>query len=138
MEKSTVDREAICAARDIRGNYVLIQHNKGEYSLLAHLKPDSIEVSVNQRVTSGEKIAQCGNSGNSSEPHLHFHIQAGIDFYSSLGLPIEFNNLSVNSTPNYELFDDRKISTKDINAYPPYIARGQSVSNKVIEQADSP
>ncbi len=132
--KITADRKAVCAARDIRGNYVLIRHDKGEYSLLAHLKPDSIKVSVNQRVSRGEKIAQCGNSGNSSEPHLHFHIQAGVSFYSSPGLPVEFNNLSVNSTPNYELFDDRKIAAKDINTYPPYINRGQSVSNICVQQ----
>ncbi|TYQ15204.1 UNVERIFIED_CONTAM: Membrane proteins related to metalloendopeptidases [Acetivibrio alkalicellulosi] len=127
--KITVDRKATCAARDIRGNYVLIQHDKDEYSLLAHLKPDSIKVSVGQRVMRGEKIALCGNSGNSSEPHVHFQIQAGTSFYSSPGLPIEFNNLTVNSTPNYELFDDRKISIENTNTYPPYIARGQSVSN---------
>jgi len=99
--KITVDRRAACAARDIRGNYILIHHAKDEYSLLAHLKPNSINVSVGQRVNRGEKIALCGNSGNSS----------------------------VNQTPNYELFDNRKIQKEDINTYPPYISRGQSVSN---------
>ncbi len=132
--KITVDRKATCASSDIRGNYVLTQHGKGEYSLLAHLKPDSIKVSVSQHVSRGEKIAQCGNSGNSSEPHLHFHIQAGLSFYSSPGLPIEFNGLTVNSTENYELFDDRKASADSINSYPPYISRGQGVSNISVQQ----
>ncbi|KPU44376.1 murein DD-endopeptidase MepM [Oxobacter pfennigii] len=127
--KITADRKAICSGRDIRGNYIVIQHSKNEYSLLAHLKPNSIIVSVGQHVMRGERIAQCGNSGNSSEPHLHFHLQAGTSFYSSPGLPIEFNNISVNPTPNYELFDDRKVISEIINTYPPYITRGHSVSN---------
>ncbi len=127
--KITVDRKAACAGKDIRGNYILIQHAKDEYSLLAHLKPGSIKVSVGQHVMRREKVAQCGNSGNSSEPHLHFQIQAGASFYSSPGLPIEFINISANSTPNYELFDPRGILVENTNTYPPYISRGQSVSN---------
>lgn len=127
--KITVDRKATCAGKDIRGNYILIRHAKDEYSLLAHLKQGSIKVSVGQRVMRREKIAQCGNSGNSSEPHLHFQIQAGASFYSSPGLPVEFINISANSTPNYELFDSREILIKNTNTYPPYISRGQSVSN---------
>lgn len=127
--KITTDRKDSCAAHDLRGNYVLIRHEKEEYSLLAHLKPNSIIVSVGQQVARGEKIAQCGNAGNTSEPHLHFQIQAGTSFYSSPGLPIEFINLIVKPTPNYELFDDRKISTENANTYPPYITRGNSVSN---------
>ncbi len=127
--KITVDRKAACAGRDIRGNYILIQHTKDEYSLLAHLKQGSINVSVGQRVIRKDKIAKCGNSGNSSEPHLHFQLQAGVSFYSSPGLPIEFINISANSTPDYELLDSREILVENTNTYPPYISRGQSVSN---------
>jgi hypothetical protein len=125
----TADRKVICTAHDIRGNYIIIKHAEEEYSLLAHLKPGSIKVSVGQHVMRGHKIAQCGNSGNSSEPHLHFQIQAGKSFYSSPGIPIEFCNLSVKLSLNYEVFDDRKIPMEDISIYPPYISRGQSVSN---------
>ena len=46
----TKNRTASCNARDIRGNYVLICHSADEYSLLAHLKPDSIQVSVGQSI----------------------------------------------------------------------------------------
>ena len=50
----------------------MIQHAEKEYSLLAHLKPGSICVRTGQQVNLGEKIGECGNSGNTSEPHLHF------------------------------------------------------------------
>lgn len=56
------------------GNYIIIDHGHGEYSLLAHLQYGSIEVSVGDIVKRGDLLARCGNSGNSSEPHLHFQI----------------------------------------------------------------
>ena len=125
----TKNRTAFCHARDIRGNYILIHHAEQEYSLLAHLKPDSIRVAVGQTVKRGEKIAECGNSGNTSEPHLHFQVQLGQSFYSSPGLPIEFENISVRATPNYEKFDDRYLKKHGGNYEPPYIEVGQTVSN---------
>jgi hypothetical protein len=57
------------------GNAVLIQHGKYEVSVLAHLKQNSVIVKVGDKVKRGQVIGLCGNSGNSSEPHLHFHVQ---------------------------------------------------------------
>lgn len=57
------------------GNCVVINHNNGLYSLLAHLKKDSIQVVLGQWVEKGTLIGSCGNSGRSPEPHLHFQIQ---------------------------------------------------------------
>ncbi|MCX7983783.1 MAG: M23 family metallopeptidase [Bacteroidetes bacterium] len=71
------------------GNTIVIQHQPNEYSVLGYLKQNSIRVRVGQQVTRGQVIAQCGNSGNSVEPSLHFHLQdspimgvaKGIKFY---------------------------------------------------------
>jgi murein DD-endopeptidase MepM/ murein hydrolase activator NlpD len=57
------------------GNAVFIEHREHEVSVLAHLKLDSIKVKVGDKVIKGQVIALCGNSGNSSEPHLHYHLQ---------------------------------------------------------------
>ena len=57
------------------GNAVLIQHRDNEVSVLAHFKLDSIKVKVGDKVTKGQVLGFCGNSGNSSEPHLHYHLQ---------------------------------------------------------------
>lgn len=78
--------------RDIRGNFVLIKHGPSEYSLLAHLKKGSVLPRVGDRIRAGELVGRCGNSGMSTEPHLHFHVQDGPSFYSSAGLPIRFVN----------------------------------------------
>jgi hypothetical protein len=116
-----------CSARDIRGNYILIRHADKEYGLLAHLKPGSIRVKVGDAVKRGQCIAYCGNSGNSSEPHLHFHLQDGMSFYTSAGLPIEFADVTAHPALNYSAYDPRPASPISMPAK--YIMRGQSISN---------
>jgi murein DD-endopeptidase MepM/ murein hydrolase activator NlpD len=56
------------------GNIVIIQHSVKEYSMLAHLKERSVVVNEGEAVKAGQPIGKCGNSGNSSEPHLHFQV----------------------------------------------------------------
>lgn len=81
--------------RDIRGNYVVIEHAPDEYSLLAHLREGSVAVSEGDRVEAGRRIGLCGHSDNSSEPHLHFHVQDSPSFYRGMGLPVTFGNVGV-------------------------------------------
>ena len=74
------------------GNFVIIKHANEEYSLLAHLIPGSITVQVGQRVKTGETIGRCGNSGNSSEPHLHFQVMDAPSLINCKSLRIRFHN----------------------------------------------
>jgi len=62
------------------GNSVVIKHADGEYSVYAHFKQNSIVVKVGQTISKGGLIGLCGNSGNTSEPHLHFQIQKNAFF----------------------------------------------------------
>jgi murein DD-endopeptidase MepM/ murein hydrolase activator NlpD len=57
------------------GNAVFIQHSEHEVSVLAHLKQGSTKVKAGDKIARGQVIGLCGNSGNSSEPHLHYHLQ---------------------------------------------------------------
>jgi len=57
------------------GNAVIIQHRDHEVSVLAHLRQGSVRVRAGDRVVRGQVLGLCGNSGNSSEPHLHYHLQ---------------------------------------------------------------
>ena len=57
------------------GNCLIIDQGTHEYAVYAHLKPDSLRVHRGDKVRRGQVLALCGNSGNSSEPHLHFHLQ---------------------------------------------------------------
>lgn len=84
---------------DFRGNFVTIRHAEEEYSFLAHLIPGSIRVAVGQGVKAGQDIGRCGNSGHSTEPHLHFQLQDRADFFEAAGLPVEFDDVSIDGEP---------------------------------------
>ncbi|MCK6588517.1 MAG: M23 family metallopeptidase [Polyangiaceae bacterium] len=59
---------------DLHGNYVVIDHENGEYSLMAHFIPGSLTVRKGQRVEAGAQLGLCGNSGQSTMPHLHWQV----------------------------------------------------------------
>ncbi|GAB3256983.1 M23 family metallopeptidase [Chitinimonas naiadis] len=69
------------------GNHVMLDLGQGEYALLAHLQQGSVKVKLGDKVTSGEELGRCGNSGNTSEPHLHFHLQDKPKFGEGDGMP---------------------------------------------------
>lgn len=58
----------------VGGNHVIIDLRDGRYAFYAHLKPGSLRVKLGDRVRRGQVIGLVGNSGNSTEPHLHFYI----------------------------------------------------------------
>ena len=80
--------------RDIRGNWVAIEHEGGEYSVFAHLQQGSVAVSAGDRVERGQQVGRCGHSGNSTEPHLHFHVQDRPGFFRGMGLPVAFDDVT--------------------------------------------
>jgi hypothetical protein len=80
------------------GNHVLLDLG-GRYALLAHLRRGSVDVQAGQRVRAGETIGRVGNSGNSSEPHLHVHVQDSPTLFAGIGLPVEFGPLLVDGVP---------------------------------------
>jgi hypothetical protein len=57
------------------GNHVVIQLETGTYLVIAHLKQGSVVVKTGETVEEGQLIGECGNSGNTSEPHIHIHHQ---------------------------------------------------------------
>ena len=85
---------------DIRGNFVIIKHDKNIYSLIAHLKENSCLVKKGDTVKRGQIIAKCGNSGHSTQPHIHFQVQDKANWYFSKGLPIIFSNILKNNIVN--------------------------------------
>jgi murein DD-endopeptidase MepM/ murein hydrolase activator NlpD len=79
----------------VTGNYVLIDHGKSEYSFYAHLQPGSVRVHKGDRVKAGDVIGKLGSSGNSTEPHLHFHVCDSNDPLMSAGIPVNFSNVTI-------------------------------------------
>ncbi len=58
----------------VGGNHVIVEIGNREFAFYAHMQPGSVRVRVGDKVRRGQVLGLLGNSGNSSEPHLHFHI----------------------------------------------------------------
>ncbi len=71
----------------VGGNFVILDIGQGRYAFYAHLRPGSLRVRVGDRVRKGQVLGLVGNSGNSTEPHLHFHLMDGTSPLGSEGLP---------------------------------------------------
>jgi hypothetical protein len=77
--------------RAIAGNHVVIARgSSGPYVLVAHLRRGSVSVAVGSTVAVGDQIASCGNSGNSTEPHVHVQATDSTIWPTARGLPIAF------------------------------------------------
>ncbi|MCI0500104.1 MAG: peptidoglycan DD-metalloendopeptidase family protein [Planctomycetales bacterium] len=93
--------------RHIRnGNYVIIDHQNGEYSMNCHLR-QSIPVKVGDRVKQGQCIGLVGNTGLSMEPHLHFQLMDAADPARANGLPILFSDLPLGTALDSPFFGER-------------------------------
>ena len=78
------------------GNHVIIDHGDGEFSFLAHLQRGSVRVKAGDVVVAGQPVGLCGNSGFSTEPHLHYHLQSTPSFLVGAGMPAQFENYTAN------------------------------------------
>lgn len=98
----------------IPGNTVIIKTDKNEFVFFAHFKQRSIVVKQGQKLNAGDVLGLCGNSGNSSEPHLHFHLQNTEDMNIATGAKCYFDQIKVNGVnkTDYSPIKGDKISNK--------------------------
>ena len=75
---------------DFGGNYVLIRQAPGVYAWYAHLQNGTVAVKMGQRVAANTVVGHLGNSGNSTNPHLHFGLLDRPDFIAGYSLPYVF------------------------------------------------
>lgn len=87
-------RQAVGAHR-ILGNHVVLELGDGVYALYAHLRRGSVRVRPGDRVGTGQVLGECGNSGNSSEPHLHFQLMDAADPRLAVGVPFTWRGVGV-------------------------------------------
>ena len=81
--------------QNVTGNHVILDLGRGYYAFYAHLQPGSLKVRVGDRVKRGQVLALVGNSGNTTAPHLHFHVSDGMGPLSSQGLPYVIDSFVV-------------------------------------------
>jgi murein DD-endopeptidase MepM/ murein hydrolase activator NlpD len=82
--------------KQVTGNTIVLETKNKEYILFAHLKEKSIIVIEGQEVKQGDVLGQCGNSGNSSEAHLHLSLQNTKNMINATGGKLFFNKIQVN------------------------------------------
>lgn len=77
--------------RPAGGNQIVLHVAANEYLFLCHLSAGSIQVRLGEAVTEGQVVARIGNSGNTSEPHLHVHLQDTPRDNDGDGIPMPFS-----------------------------------------------
>jgi hypothetical protein len=75
--------------RPLAGNYVIVEGPEG-VAIYGHLRAGSVRVAAGERVDAGAILGAVGNSGNSTMPHLHFHLMDGPDPMTARGIPCAF------------------------------------------------
>jgi murein DD-endopeptidase len=114
----------------VGGNHIILDLGGGVFAFYAHLQPGSLRVKLGDHVKTGQVIALLGNSGNSTEPHLHFHL---IDRSSPLageGLPFSY--------PAYQLLGKGSLDGEHLDWLPAAKAvRGEiPAENEIVQFAD--
>lgn len=75
----------------LAGNHLVIRDNASEmFVAMAHLRKESLQVSMGDDVILGQQVGECGNSGNSTQPHLHLQVTDSADLGVARGVPLEF------------------------------------------------
>ena len=94
-ESATISAHRKHAIGDATGNYVALDLGDGRFAFYEHLKPGSVRVVPGQHVHRGETIAALGFTGDSTGPHLHFHVADALSPLGAEGLPFVFDHFRV-------------------------------------------
>ncbi len=83
------------ALADASGNHVVLDLGGGRYAFYEHLRPGSVRVQPGQRVRRGEVVGELGFTGDSTGPHLHFHVADGPSPLAAEGRPFALDRFRV-------------------------------------------
>jgi hypothetical protein len=90
----TFDTQGATDLRPLTGNSVIVESNEG-YAVYVHAQTGSVRVAAGDRVVPGQHLANVGHSGNSTAPHLHFHLMDAEDPRRAQGIPCCFRTYEV-------------------------------------------
>ena len=81
------------------GNHVVVDIGNNRYVFYAHMRPETLTVKVGDQVKTGQILGHVGNTGSSTEPHLHIHIVDRPSFLAGQGIPYEFASFDASGSP---------------------------------------
>ncbi|WP_371528341.1 M23 family metallopeptidase [Streptomyces sp. NBC_01283] len=99
----------IGGTRRVVGNHIVLDLGEGTYAMYAHVQRGSLAVRTGDKVADGQILARCGNSGNSTEPHVHFQLMDGPDLDTARGVAFRWRGIGVPA--NGETFTVREEAT---------------------------
>jgi murein DD-endopeptidase len=113
------NRAVAITLETIGGNHVVVDLGGGRFAFWAHLQPGSLRVKVGDHVKRGQVIGLVGNTGNSTEPHLHFHISDASSPLASEGVPYAFDSFQLRAADKSVTAKTKQLPTeKEIVAFP--------------------
>jgi len=103
------------------GNHVVVEIAPSRYVLYAHMRPGTVQVKVGDMVKVGDILGHVGNTGSSTEPHLHMHIDDQPSFLAGNGVPYEFAQGNESGPVNANVSSPTAISFGPIGPQRPFI-----------------
>ena len=108
-DPQTVEPQKVVGIQNASGNYIVLDLGNGKYAFYEHLKSRSIRVRPGERVRRGQVIAELGDTGQSTGPHLHFHVADSPMPLNAEGLPYVFQEFkTVGAFSSAEQFGEGK------------------------------
>jgi murein DD-endopeptidase MepM/ murein hydrolase activator NlpD len=94
---------------NVDGNHIVLDLGHGKYGFYAHLQKGSLLVAKGDHVKRGQPLALLGNTGNTSAPHLHFHLMDGTSVLGSSGLPYVIDHFELAGQLSAEQFNKTEL-----------------------------
>lgn len=94
QESKTISQHPAVPAEKATGNYIVLDIGHNQFAFYEHLKPGSIRVRVGQKIRKGEVVASLGFTGQTTGPHLHFHIADRNASLGAEGIPFVFESFN--------------------------------------------
>jgi hypothetical protein len=107
------DRALPITLETIAGNHVLVDLGGGRFAMWAHLQPGSVRVKKGDHVKRGQVLGLLGNSGNSTEPHLHFHVTDASSPLGAQGVPYAFDAFQLRAPDKSTSARKKQLPTED-------------------------
>ena len=126
-------------AAGLAGNHAVIAvSNRGPFSLVAHLKRDTVQVRDGDEASALDPIGRCVNSGNSTEPHVHVHVSNSTDWARSKGVPLAFRradgNVWLPEDSNSSEPEATRIQGTGTGRLPCHCSRSRSIASRLKVQ----
>jgi hypothetical protein len=105
QKPGTLPDPSTITLQNVDGNHIVLDIGDGVYAFYAHLQRGSVAVKSGDRVKRGQVLAKLGNTGNTSGPHLHFHLMESPSVLGSNGIPYGIDSFAFDGVASEEQFE---------------------------------